>query len=125
MKIAFQFLIPEDDAVYLKTVLPPARAPAVQPSDKVGRGTRKGCKLPLPKLARPLKTKSRRADFVRFVGSKPARASAIMAQFGISRPNVNSFLTALHRDHGIGYKKEGDFVSLLLPAGSNWTNIGL
>lgn len=88
-----------------------------------GRGTGRGGKAPEPALKRALKNTGKRCDFVKFIGSREVSVETLMTQFDMTAPNVNGFLTNIHKDHGIGYVKEGGRLRLLLPAGSTWRNI--
>lgn len=80
-------------------------------------GRRRGGKPPAPALIRPLKTSSKRAAFLRWFLEVPeGRAIAdAMAAFNMSRPNVLSYWTAIHRDHGVGYSLSGNSITALLP----------
>lgn len=103
----------------------PKRKRSPSPGDAIGRGTGRGGKPATLRLLKPLKSTSKRADVVRFIGASEAKIEDVMDHFEISRAGVNSFLTSLHRDHGIGYSKDAVTVRLILPAKSNWSNIGI
>lgn len=118
--------IPCDDAFFLRVLADEAAPPKRLRSMSVegtGRGRGRGAKEPARKLTRLLKPKGRRAEFVQFIGGNGVSISSVMARFGMSRPNVNGFLTNIHRDHGIGYFKDNADVRLILPAGATWSNI--
>jgi hypothetical protein len=109
------------------TDAPPPRLRTMSDEGKAGRGTGRGHKPPARKLLRRIKTTGKagkkRADFIKFIGGRETTIASLMSQFGMTRPNVNGFLTNIQRDHGIGYDKDNATVKLLLPPGSTWSNI--
>lgn len=78
-----------------------------------------GGKPAAAKLLRPVKRNSKRARFLSYffdnLGRHPRRASDVAQWCGISRANVFAHWTAIHREHGIGYALEGDFITPILP----------
>lgn len=88
-----------------------------------GRGTGRGGKEAADKLLRPLKAQGPRAGFLRFIGGRAVTIDQVRQQFDMSHANVNGYLTNIHRDHGIGYAKEGGVVRLQLPPGCTWQNV--
>lgn len=125
--------IPKEDLRFMRLrISRDATQPPVKPQrframsvEGTGRGTGRGEKPAAPKLLKPLKPTSRRADFVRFIGGREAKIADLMRQFTMTRANVNGYLTNLNHDNGIGYSKDNETVKLILPAGANWKNIGV
>jgi hypothetical protein len=101
----------------------PRRLRRITADGRTGRGTGRGGKDPAAKLTRKLKTKGRRADFVRFIGDREVSVLEVRTRFAMTPANVNGYLTNLRRDHGIGYGKESGVLRLVLPPGSTWRNI--
>lgn len=110
---------PAPDAVRVRKV---PRLRSMSPAG-VGRGKGRGAKEPAAKLIRPLKLTGPRAEFIRFIGAKTAALADIENQFTMTRANVNSYLTNINRDHGIGYDKDNSTVRLILPKGTDWRNV--
>lgn len=80
--------------------------------ERGGKGAAKG-------LTKPVKRKGKRGDFLAWFlegnGSRPVREA--MAQFGMTRSNVLSYLFILQKDHGIGYTLTGDLATVAMPEG--------
>lgn len=118
----------KDDKPFLsivEAVPAPTKTPRLRTvsATGTGRGTGRGRKDPAGALIRPLKFKGPRADFVRFIGGRETSIQSVVDRFEMTRPNINAYLTNLHRDHGVGYEKDAASVKLLLPPLATWSNI--
>lgn len=134
IRMDIAYAVPADEAKWLSvatntstpSIQTETRGPRTPSADgKTGRGTGRGGKPAASKLLKLVKTNSRRAQFIRFIGGRDGKIEAVMKQFEMTRANVNSFLTAIHRDHGIGYSKDAENVALILPPKATWKNIGI
>lgn len=78
----------------------------------------KGGKDPAETLLKAVKPDGKRGKFLKWWLEK-GRCSIreCMAEFGMTRSNVLSYLYALNKDHGIGYDLKGDSAELVLPDG--------
>lgn len=87
--------------------------------------TRTGGKDPAPHIQKPVKTKSKRADVLRyFLRNKAARDLPTAAiDLGVSRQNLLSYWAAIHREHGIGYAIKDGALRPILPPGATPANI--
>ena len=88
-----------------------------------GRGTGRGGKPAAKKLTRLLKKTGPRSDFVRLIGGRDVSVESVKKQFDMTNANVNGYLTNIHRDHGIGYEKEGGTLRLILPEGHTFKTV--
>ncbi len=137
-KLRLRVRMSADDARYLTVVVRPSPDDDLSPAPEpvrppprlrrvsaigTGRGTGRGGKPAADELTKTLKPYGKRADFIKFIGSREVSVVSVRQQFDMTHANVNGFLTNIHRDHGIGYAKEGGQVRLVLPAGSTWRNI--
>jgi len=93
----------------------PHRIMTADGEDQRSRGGKEVAK----QLAKPVKRKGKRGDFLAWFlensGSRPVREA--MAHFGMTRSNVLSYLFILQKDHGIGYSLQGDLATVQLPEG--------
>ncbi len=80
---------------------------------------KKGGKAVGSKLLKPVKRKGKRGKFLEWFleadGVRSVREA--MAEFGMTRSNVLSYLYMIRKDHGIGYELVGDTVTVELPEG--------
>lgn len=72
-----------------------------------------------PYLAKAVPETGKRGTFLKwFLAADGVRSvREAMAEFGMTRSNVLSYLHALNKDHGIGYDLVGDAARLTLPEG--------
>lgn len=80
----------------------------------------RGGKETAAKLAKPVKRKGKRGDFLAYVLADPTHSRPVrelMAHFGMTRSNALSYLFILTKDHGIGYTLTGDLAQVKLPEG--------
>jgi len=100
----------------LVVIAPPAAA-LLQRVIKSTARPRDGGKSAAPKLRKLVKTKSKRADFLRWFLDDPTgrTVGACMANFEMTRQNVFAYWTAIHRDHGIGYAFSNNTITAILP----------
>jgi hypothetical protein len=129
--------IPSFDAKFIKatvTELPDEPPPPPEPDGPpprlrrisisgTGRGTGRGGKPAADVLTRRLKPHGKRSDFIKYIGGREVSVETLRQQFDMTVPNINGYLTNIHRDHGIGYEKEGGTLRLILPPGCNWKNV--
>lgn len=100
------------------------RKPKRKPSPTgTGRGTGRGEKPATAKLLRPLKPHGKRAAFLKYIGGRAVTMEQVCQQFGMTHANVNGYLINIHKDHGIGYSKEGGTLRLALPKNCTWSNV--
>lgn len=90
----------------------------------VARRMKTGGKPAAPRLLKPIKPNAKRAAFLRFfLNSSITPIDDCMSHFKMTRQNVISYWTAIHRDHGIGYALANDSISPRLPKGATAANI--
>lgn len=79
---------------------------------------RKGGKPAARRLRKPV-TQQKRTSFLLYCMAAYGRTVGdCMERFGISRANVFSYLSTIHREHGIGYAVKSDRITILLPPDS-------
>lgn len=80
---------------------------------------KKGGKEAETSLTKPVKLEGKRGRFLAWFLGKGGSASVreAMAEFGMSRSNVLSYLYMLKKDHGLGYELVGDTATVRLPEG--------
>lgn len=81
---------------------------------------KKGGKDASQKLRKPVKLQGKRGQFLKWFLEKGGSGSIreAMAEFGMSRSNVLSYLYMLKKDHGLGYDLVGDTANIQLPEGT-------
>lgn len=81
---------------------------------------KKGGKTADGELKKPVKRTSKRGKFLEWMleedGSRSVREA--MAEFGMTRSNVLSYLYMLKKDHGIGYELVGGIATVQVPDGA-------
>jgi hypothetical protein len=80
----------------------------------------KGGKDTNAKLLKPVKMSSKRGKFLAWYLSNPEASASVreaMAEFGMTRSNVLSYLYMIQKDHGIGYGLVGDTATIQMPEG--------
>lgn len=80
----------------------------------------RGGKLVEEKMKKPVKRKGKRGDFLHWWMEGDGMARPVreaMAHFGMTRSNVLSYLFILQKDHGIGYRLQGDLATIEMPKG--------
>ena len=79
---------------------------------------RSGGKPVARSLRKPIKPNTKRAAFLRWhlEDATGRTIGATMASFDLSRQNVITYWTTIHREHGIGYTLENNTITAILPA---------
>jgi hypothetical protein len=80
----------------------------------------RGGKVVEETMKKPVKRKGKRGDFLAWWMEGDGMARPVreaMAHFGMTRSNVLSYLFILQKEHGIGYRLQGDLATIELPKG--------
>lgn len=78
---------------------------------------RSGGKPAADRLLKPVKRASKRGKFLQWHFNASRAVEDTMRVCGISRPNVFTYWTVIHREHGIGYALADDCIQIILPPG--------
>lgn len=82
-----------------------------------GLSSRRTRKEPAAFLLRPVRAGTKRAAFVRHIGSNARSIKDVTTLLGMSRPAVVTCAHNLARVHGVGYVIDGDTIALQYPPG--------